>query len=255
MTAADPEEYIEGRQAVREALRAGVPLTWVRIARGAKGTALADITAAAQAAQVPVFTVDRRQLDRLTGGQRHQGVVAAYAGFHYRDLADIVATALAAPEDPFILLTAGIIDPRNLGSLIRTAEGAGVHGVVIPRHRSAFITPAVIKASAGAALHMPVALVTNLSQAILQLKEHGLWVVAADPEGEDSIHTANLLGPIAVVVGGEGKGIPPLVRKHCDMGLRIPMLGRVTSLNAGVAGGLILYEVVRQRSLNGKREI
>ncbi|HLS88330.1 MAG TPA: 23S rRNA (guanosine(2251)-2'-O)-methyltransferase RlmB [Sphingobacteriaceae bacterium] len=248
------EEYIEGRQAVREALRAGVPLTWVRIARGARGPAMAEIMEAAREAQVPVFTVDRRQLDRLTGGRRHQGVVAAYAGFRYRDLADIIAQAQAAPADPFILLAAGILDPRNLGSLIRTAEGAGVHGVVIPRHRSALVTPTVIKASAGAALHMPVAVVANLSQAIVQLKEHGLWVVAADPEGEESLYTADLLGPIAVVVGGEGKGIPPLVRKHCDMGLRIPMQGRVTSLNAGVAGGLILYEIVRQRLLNGKRE-
>lgn len=242
---------IEGRQPVREALRAGVPLTWVRIARGTRGAVVTEIVEAAKAAGVAVFTVDRRELDRQVPGRRHQGVVAAYAGFRYTTLDKIIDQARQAAQEPFLLLAAGVVDPQNLGSLLRTAAAAGVHGVVIPRHRATEVTQTVIRASAGAALHVPVAVVTNLSHAMQELKEAGLWLVAADPGAGDSLFDINLRGPIAVVVGAEGTGIPRLVREHCDLAARIPMLGPVGSLNAGVAGALIMYEVLRQRLADG----
>ncbi|MEX2356587.1 MAG: 23S rRNA (guanosine(2251)-2'-O)-methyltransferase RlmB [Thermaerobacterales bacterium] len=241
------QELITGRQPVQEAVRAALPLLWLEVARGTKGDVIQEIVAAATERDIPVKWVDRSAIDRRAGGTNHQGVIAGMAEFPYSDMDALLALAADRGEPPFILIAAEVLDPQNLGSLIRTAEGAGMHGVIIPRHRSAGVTAAVLRVSAGAAAHLPVARVTNLRRTLDELKLHGLWFAAADGSGSQTIYEADLAGPLGIVVGSEGRGIPRLVNEHCDFHLRIPMLGSVDSLNAGVAGALMIYEALRQR--------
>lgn len=232
-------------------MRAGHRLFEIQMADGTRGAIVDEIDVRAREHGVPVRQVSRRDIDEAAGHSRHQGVLAlaeAPGGAH---AGEILARARDAGEDPFLLIAAGILDPRNLGSLIRTAEGAGVHGIIIPRHRAAGITATVAEASAGAVFHMPVATVTNISRTMRQLKEEGLWFAAAHPDGGDPLHRADLRGPIGIVVGGEGAGIPRLVLSHCDFSVSIPMRGRVNSLNASVAGALLMYEVLRRRTPDG----
>jgi 23S rRNA (guanosine2251-2'-O)-methyltransferase len=193
---------------------------------------------------VPVQGVDRVRLDNLAGGLRHQGIVAYTAAREYADIEDILD---GAGDAPFLLLLDEINDPHNLGAILRTAEAAGVNGVVIPKRRSVSLTPAVARVSAGAVEYVPVARVSNLVQTIGLLKERGLWVVGADAGAADLHWKARLDGPLALVVGGEDKGLGRLVREKCDLLVRLPMLGRIGSLNASVAAAVMLYEVVRQR--------
>ena|SRR5690606_29933767 len=246
------EGLIAGRNPVREALLAGRPVERLLVAEGAGGASLAEIVRLAAERGIAVQYADRRRLDRLAEGQVHQGVVAIAAPKAYVPLEEILARAQAQGEPPLLLLLDEVQDPHNLGSLLRSADGAGAHGVVIPKRRSAGLTMTVARTSAGAVEYVPVAQVPNLVQAIRTLKERGLWVVGADMAGERDLWDADLTGPLAVVIGGEDKGLGRLVRESCDFLIRIPMRGRVNSLNAGVAGAVILFEIARQRRGGGR---
>ena len=240
------QDVICGRNPVREALRAGRPMHKIIMAGKGNG-ALREITSLARARGVPVQFADRAALDRLTGGVRHQGVAALAAPVGYADPDGLVA----GKEKPLLVALAGVQDPRNLGAVVRTAEAAGADGVVIPARRAAGITPAAEKASAGALAYLPVARVTNLARFLEQMKEKGLWVVGADPEAEQVYWDADLRGPLVLVVGGEEAGLGRAVRAACDLLVRVPMTGKVGSLNASVAAALLIYEVVRQRRQDG----
>jgi len=243
--ASPDERVIPGRRAVFEALQAGRPIHKILLSRTAHGAAVRAIVAEARRHAVVLQPVDPRRLDALAPGM-HQGVVALTAARPLADVEAILAQARARGEAPFVLVLDGVQDPANLGALIRTAEGAGAHGVIIPRRRAAGLTPAVVRASAGAVEHIPVAAVVNLVRALEALKRSGLWVVGADPGARDLYHTVRLVPPLAVVLGGEARGLGRLVRDHCDLLVRLPMRGKVASLNVSVAAGVLLYEVVRQ---------
>lgn len=243
-------EILYGRNAVREALRAGRRKIYkVILAQGIKETGIvADIATLASKNGAPIQRVERRQLDRL-GDFKHQGVAAEAAPYPYAELAGILAKADQSQEMPVLLILDSLQDPQNLGSLLRTAELIGIHGVVIPKRRAAGITPAVVNSSAGATEHLPVARVTNLVRTMEELKTKGLWIVGLEnvPNAQ-SLYQSDLKMPLALVVGSEGKGMGRLVRANCDMLIRLPMQGRIGSLNAAVAGSIALYEVWRQQA-------
>ncbi|HZX41681.1 MAG TPA: 23S rRNA (guanosine(2251)-2'-O)-methyltransferase RlmB [Myxococcaceae bacterium] len=210
--------------------------------------AAAEILSRAREARVKVERLSRERLAAMVEGGVHQGVAARLREFAYASLEEVLARAAASGRPPLVVVLDGLQDPHNLGAVIRSADALGVHGVVLPRDRSVGVTATVARASAGAVEHVPVARVTNLSRALEVLKTSGLWVAAADPEGDQALWDARLEGPLAVVVGAEGGGVRPGVLKHCDLRLRIPMAGQVGSLNASVSAALVLYEVARQRS-------
>lgn len=238
---------IEGRRPVLEALRSGRPLLRILIARGERRGTLREVAALAEARGVPVEEVAADALARQALTRAHQGVIALAPPPGYVEVEDLLAAARRRGEPPFLLVAAEVQDPQNLGSLLRSAEAAGVHGVVIPRHRAASITPAVEKAAAGATAYLPVARTVNVARCLEDLKARGVWVCGADPRAELAHYQADLRGPLAVVVGSEGRGIPRLVRERCDFLVRIPMRGRVASLNVAVAAAVILFEAARQR--------
>lgn len=238
---------IPGRRPVLEALRAGRPIRKILLARTAHGGLLRELTQEALRRGIVVQSVDPRRLEQLSRAT-HQGVVALTAARQTVDVEAILAAAAARDEPPFVLVLDGVEDPGNLGALIRTADAAGVHGVIIPRHRAAGLTPAVARASAGALEHVPVAVVTNLVRALEELKAAGLWVAGADPTAPQSYTQARLTPPLAAVMGGEERGLSRLVKEHCDLLVRLPMRGKVASLNVSVAAGVLLFEVVRQTS-------
>lgn len=242
------EQWIAGRHAVLEALRSGRPLNKIWIDRQVQASGIRSLESAARAAGVTVQYVDRRKLEEVAGQVRHQGVVAQAAAKAYADIPELLTAADSRGEPPLLLLLDEIEDPHNLGSMLRTAECAGAHGIVIPKRRSAGLSATVAKVSAGAVEHVPVARVTNLARAIDDLKEDGLWIAGADGEAEQTVYEADLTGPLAIVIGNEGKGLSRLVKQKCDFLIRLPMKGRIESLNASVAAGVILYEALRQRS-------
>lgn len=241
------EEIIAGRHPVLEALRAGRAVNKIWIADGVKPALVRPIEAEARRRGVVVQTVDRRKLDQIAQGVVHQGVAAQAAARSYAELDDLLDIAAARGEPPLLLLLDEIEDPHNLGSILRTAECAGAHGVVIPKRRSAGLTAAAYKASAGAAEFVQIARVTNLAQTIDRLKERGIWIAGADASADGDVYDADLTLPLAVVIGSEGRGIGRLIRDKCDFLIRLPMAGRINSLNASVAAGVIVYEAVRQR--------
>lgn len=242
------ENIIEGKNAVIEAIRAGRPLDKIFLARGARDKALGFIASNARNAGITVTECDRRKLDAMSATNgAHQGVIAVAAAREYCAVEDILALAQERGEDPFVVVCDGLEDPRNLGAVIRTAECAGAHGVIIPRHHSAGVTAAADKASAGAAEHMLIARVANLTAALQDLKKAGLWVYGAEANGTSALWHTDMKGPVCLVIGSEGQGLSRLVRENCDFVMTIPMAGRVNSLNASVAAALLLYEVVRQR--------
>jgi 23S rRNA (guanosine2251-2'-O)-methyltransferase len=243
-------EILYGRQPVREMLRAKRRQTFnLLLAHGVKPTGIVgDILSLARGSNIPVQTVDRRELEKLGGEINHQGLAAEVSGYPYLDLTALLDKARRAGIPPFLLLLDHVQDPQNLGSLLRTAEAAGVHGVVIPGRRAAGVTPAAVRASAGAAEHVRVAKVTNLVQAMDRLKAEGLWFAGLQAGPSVRPYTqAELSGPLGLVVGSEGRGLARLVREKCDFLICLPMDGQVESLNAAVAGGIALYEARRQR--------
>lgn len=239
---------IYGVNPVLEALR-GRPDTVVRIsvAEGVNPRVVGDLMTRARAAKVRLEMVDRERLDRMTDGQVHQGVVAEVRDFEYIGLSELIHKAKGSGRQPLLVLLDGIQDPHNLGAIIRSAHAFGAQGVVITKDRAAGVTPVVVKSSAGATAHCPVARVTNLSRAIDELKEAGFWTVAADPQGEMVAWKAKLTGPLALIVGAEGGGVRKGVLGRADYKVRIPTSGQVANLNASVSAGALLYEIARQR--------
>jgi 23S rRNA (guanosine2251-2'-O)-methyltransferase len=229
---------------VQEALVGGRPIRKLLVARSARGQ-LAEIVALARGRRIPVQEVDARWLDRIAQSGAPQGVIALAAARPTVEIDDMLAAARARQEEPLLVLLDGIQDPQNVGAIIRVAEAAGAHGVVLPARRASGLTPAVARASAGAIEHLPVAQVTNLTRTIADLKREGVWVAGADPGGED-LYALPLQPPLAVVIGGEGRGLSRLVREACDHRVRIPMAGHVASLNAATAAAVILFEIRRR---------
>lgn len=243
----DAASIVYGRHPVREALRAGEALTEVVIADGAHGEIVAQIARLARAQGVAVRHVPRAAVDRLAGGTVHQGVVARVAGATYVDVDEILAVAIRRGEPPFVLVLDQVQDVHNLGTLIRTAEAAGMHGLVLADRLAVGVTAAVRKASGGAVAHLAVAR-TDLAEALDTLKAAGLRVVGLAMDGEVDWSAADLTGPLAIVVGSEGRGMRAAVERRCDVRVRLPMRGQVASLNAAVAGAVLVYESVRQRA-------
>lgn len=241
-------EYIWGRNPVLETLQAGRQVKKLFLAEGQRESpALATMLREAERKHIPVEFVPRFRLDQLSRGAVHQGCIAQVEERKYAALDDILAYAQQRNEPPFLLLLDAIQDVNNLGSLIRTAEAAGVHGVVIPEHRAAEVNATVVKTSAGATEHLLIAQETNLTRTIDALKKQNVWVVGLAGEAKTLYHQTNLTGPLALVVGNEGKGLGRLIREHCDVLIRLPMHGHIDSLNAAVAGSIAVYEALRQR--------
>lgn len=242
------EDIIGGKHSVLEALRAGRTINKIWIAEGAQKQFAGPIVAEAKNLGIIVQFTDKRKLDQMAEGLQHQGVVAQVAAYEYVEVEDIIAKAKALGQEPFILILDEIEDPHNLGSILRTADCTGVHGVIIPKRRSVGLTATVSKTSAGAVEYVPVARVTNISQTIEQLKEQGVWVAGTDVTAAQDVYKANFTIPIALVIGNEGKGVGRLIKERCDFLVKLPMAGHVNSLNASVAAGVLMYEVVRQRN-------
>ena len=242
------EDLIEGRNAVIEALRAGRTIDKIYIAKGDVDQTLGHIASKARSAGVVVVEADRRKLDAMSQTHAHQGVIALCAVKEYCTVADILAIAQARGDPPFVIVCDEISDPHNLGAIIRSAECAGAHGVIIPKRRSAGLTAVVDKTSAGAVEHVAIARVPNLSAAIGELKKSGLWVYGAAAEGASPMWQTDLTGPVCLVIGSEGDGLGRLVRENCDFLVSIPLKGQISSLNASAAAAVLMYEVLRQRS-------
>lgn len=238
------EEFIAGRNPVAEALRSGRALNKVMVQDGARG--VTEIIAAAREKGVAVEFVKSDKLDKLAQGVRHQGVVAYAAPVEFKTLEDALKKAAAKGEAPFLLLLDELQDPQNLGALIRTADAAGVHGILLPKRRSCPLNAVVAKISAGAVEYVPVIQIGNIVQQLKDLKKQGFWVAGADMDG-GPYTKANLTGPLVLVIGAEGKGLGRLVKENCDIIVSLPMQGGVNSLNAAAAGAVLMYEVVRQR--------
>ena len=241
------EGQLEGRNALTEALRSGRTVDKVFIAAGEIDRGLQRLAAEAKDAGAVVVPVDRRKLDAMSTTHSHQGVIALVAAHEYATIDDILEEAASRGETALIVICDELSDPHNLGAIMRSAECAGAHGVIIPKRRSVGLTATVAKASAGAVEYMKVARVTNINQAIAELKEKGVWVFGTAAEGSIPMYKADLTGPTAIVIGNEGQGMSPLVQKNCDVTVHIPMKGRISSLNASAAASILLYEAVRQR--------
>lgn len=240
-------DLIEGRNAVMEALRAGRTIDKIFIAKGDVDKTLGHIASKARSAGIVVTEADRRKLDAMSQTHAHQGVIALCAVKEYSTIEDMLAIAAERGEAPLLVLCDEISDPHNLGAIIRTAECAGAHGVVIPKRRSAGLTSIVAKTSAGAVSYVPVARVPNIPALLEQLQKEGVWVFGTAAEGTSNLYSADLKGPAAIVIGSEGDGMTRLVREKCDFLVSIPMKGRISSLNASAAAAILLYEAVRQR--------
>ena len=237
---------IEGRNAVIEAFRSGKPIDKLFVLDGCQDGPIRTIVREAKKHDTILKFVTKERLDQLSETKKHQGVIAYAAAYEYSEVEDIFELAEKKGEDPFIILLDNIEDPHNLGAIIRTANLAGAHGVIIPKHRAVGLTATVAKTSAGALNYTPVAKVTNLAKTMEELKDRGLWFVCADMGGE-SMYRLNLTGPIGLVIGNEGEGVSRLVKEKCDFVASIPMKGDIDSLNASVAAGVLAYEIVRQR--------
>ena len=239
-------QIIEGRNAVIEAFRSGKPVDKLFVMDGCQDGPIRTIIREAKKHDTILKFVTKERLDQLSETKKHQGVIAYAAVYEYADIEDMFALAAKRGEDPFLILLDNIEDPHNLGAIIRTANLAGAHGVIIPKHRAVGLTATVAKTSAGALHYTPVAKVTNLAKTMEELQQRGLWFVCADMGGE-SMYQLNLTGPIGLVIGNEGEGVGRLVKEKCDFIASIPMKGDIDSLNASVAAGVLAYEIVRQR--------
>lgn len=240
------EQLIFGRIAVLEALKAGRPIDRLYTLKPPYTGSIREIVAKAKAQGVPMQEVERARLDQLCEKGNHQGVAAAVAAYSYVTWQDILDKAAERGETPFLIICESIQDPHNLGAILRSADAAGVHGVIISQHRAVGLTEAVAKTAAGALEYVPVARVSSVAKLIDELKKEGIWTAAADMDGHP-LYGTNLSGPLAVVIGGEHEGVSRLVRERCDFIISLPMKGRVTSLNASVAAGVIMFEIARQR--------
>ena len=241
------EGLIEGRNALTEALKSGRAIDKVYVADGSTDRSLARLTALAKEAGAVIVPTDRRKLDQMSPTGAHQGVIAAVAAHEYATVDEILELAASRGEPPLIVICDELSDPHNLGAILRTAECAGAHGVVIPKRRSVGLTAVVAKSSAGAVEYLPVARVANVAGVIRELKEKGVWVYGTAADAENELYRTDLTGPAAIVIGSEGEGMSRLVRESCDVLVSIPMKGRISSLNASAAAAVLLYEALRQR--------
>ena len=241
------EDQVEGRNSVLELLESGKDINKIYITRGEKHGSINKIIAKARERKIIIVEKDKRQMQEIAQTENYQGVIAIVPPFEYCEIEDILEEAKNKNEDPFVLILDGIEDPHNLGSIIRTAETAGVHGIIIPKRRAAAVNSTVNKTSAGAVEHMKIARVNNISESINKLKEAGLWICGTDINTKTYYYDQDLTGAIGIVIGNEGQGISEKVKKNCDFLVKIPMKGKVTSLNASVSTGIIIYEAVKQR--------
>lgn len=241
------QDQVEGRNSVYELLESGRDINKLYVVKGEKHGSIYKILDLAKKQKVVVVEVERNKLNQMSQTGNHQGIIAVVPPFAYCDVDDILDLAKEREEDPFLLILDEIADPHNLGSIIRTAETAGVHGVIIPKRRAASINSVVNKASAGAVEHMKIARVNNLNETIEYLKKQDIWVCGTDMEAERYYYEQDLTGPLAIIIGSEGFGMNRLVKKNCDFLVKIPMKGKVTSLNASVSAGIVIYESVKQR--------
>ena len=242
------EDQVEGRNAVLELLESGKDINKIFITKGEKHGSINKIIGIAKERRIIMVEKDKRQMEEMAQTENYQGVIAIVPPFEYCEVEDILQTAKERNEDPFVLLLDGIEDPHNLGSIIRTAETAGVHGIIIPKRRAASVNSTVSKVSAGAVQHMKVARVTNLTETIKDLQEAGLWIIGTDMDAKTTYYDQDLTGPICLVIGSEGFGMSRLVKENTDILVKIPMKGKITSLNASVSAGIVMYEAVKQRS-------
>ena len=240
------EDIVCGRNSVLELLKSGKDINKLFIEKGNRSGSINEIIAKAKQNHIVIVEVDKRKLDTMAAN--HQGVVAIVPPFEYCDIYDILDYAKAKDEDPFIVILDGIEDPHNLGAIIRTCETAGVHGVIIPKRRSASVNSTVVKVSEGATTYVKIARVTNLNDTIIKLKDAGLWIIGTDMSAKTYYYDQDLKGPIAIVIGSEGFGMSDLVKKNTDIFIKIPMAGKITSLNASVSAGIVIYEAVKQRN-------
>ena len=242
------DDQVEGRNAVLELLESGKDINKIFITKGERHGSIFKIIAKAKENKVMIVEKEKRKMDEMAQNKNYQGVIALVPPFEYCDIQDILQVAKNRQESPFVLILDEIEDPHNLGSIIRTAETAGVHGIIIPKRRAATVNSTVNKVSAGAVQHMKIARVNNISDAIEELKKQGLWICGTDINAEKYYYEQDFKGSIGIVIGNEGKGIGPKIKKNCDFLVKIPMKGKITSLNASVSTGIILYEVVKQRN-------
>ncbi len=242
----DYEDIVAGRNAVLELLKSNKDINKIFIERGEKHGSINEIIAKAKEDKIVLVEVDKSKLDGMTN-ENHQGVVAIVPPFNYCEVEDILEEAANKKEDPFILILDGIEDPHNLGSIIRTAETAGVHGIIIPKRRNVAVNSTVVKVSTGATSYVKVARVNNLNETIRKLKDSGLWVIGTDGDAKTMYYNQDLKGPLAIIIGSEGFGMSKLVKENADILIKIPMKGKITSLNASVSAGIVIYEAVKQR--------
>lgn len=247
-------EKIEGRNPVMEALRSGREIDKILVAKGTEGGSLTKILGQARDKGIPIQYVDRQKINEMASSNAHQGVIATVAAYDYVHFEDIIEKAREKDKDPFVLILDEIMDPHNLGSIMRTADAVGVDGIIIPKRRSVGLTAVVAKTSAGAIEYVPVARVSNIAQTIDRMKERGIWVAGAHMEDAKEHYNTDLKGPLALVIGNEGKGISRLIKEKCDFLVKLPMVGQVSSLNASVAAGVLMYEVFRQR-VSGNNQV
>ena len=240
-------DQIEGRNAVLELLESGKDINKIFITKGERHGSINKIIRIAKENKVILVEREKRQMEEMSQTQNYQGVIALVPPYEYCEVEDILQEAKQRGEEPFVLILDGIQDPHNLGSIIRTAETAGVHGIILPKRRAATVNSTVNKVSAGAVQHMKIARVTNISDTIEQLKKEGLWICGTDMNTNSNYYEQDFKGAIGIVLGNEGSGISPKVKKNCDFLVKIPMKGKITSLNASVSAGIVMYEAIRQR--------
>ena len=238
---------IEGGNAVIELLKSGKPINKLYILKGERQGSINEIIKIAKRNKNVIVEVDKNKLDSLSETKHHQGVIAFVSPVEYKELDDIFALAKERNEDPFIIIADEIEDPHNLGALIRSAEGAGCHGIIIPKRRAVGVTEIVVKTSVGATQYVPVVRVNNINETIRELKDRGVWIVGTDGNADKLYYEQDLTGPIAIIIGSEGRGMNSLTMKNCDYLVKIPMMGKITSLNASVSGGIIMFEALKQR--------
>ncbi len=241
------DDQIEGRNSVIELLESKKDINKIFVTKGERHGSINKILAMAKERNVIIVEKDKKQMAQMAQTPNHQGVIAIVPPFEYCEIEDILENAKIKNEDPFVLILDGIEDPHNLGSIIRTAETAGVHGIIIPKRRAASVNSTVSKVSAGAVEHIKIARVTNISDSIQKLKDNGLWICGTDIDAKNYYYAQDLKGPLGIVIGNEGQGMSEKVKKNCDFLVKIPMKGKVTSLNASVSTGIVVYEAVKQR--------
>lgn len=242
------DDQIEGRNSVLELLESNRDINKIYVSRGEKHGSINKILAIAKEKRIVTVEVDKSKLDAMSQTENHQGIIAIVPPFEYCEVDDILESAKQKNEQEFILILDGIEDPHNLGSIIRTAETAGVHGIIIPKRRAASVNSTVNKVSAGAVEHMKIARVNNINETIKYLKENGIWICGTDMDTNTEYYKQDLTGPIAIVIGSEGFGMSRLVKENCDFLVKIPMKGKITSLNASVSAGIVIYEALKQRT-------